>query len=194
MAEILQLLTRKEGPLYTTGIPRLQALFQTFLKGVADFYFLDQSLVEFYYRCLCFVALINSRKEWSHVLPDHELLKIFLVKLVQGTAIAGYSSLPDKIFIDFYSWIGRIGGHILSNLIRHSFFQTASGYLGLGPRGMLEGDLVCVLRESSVPVVLRRLDSHYLHLGPCFILGLMDGEAKDLIGSGTSQIQEFEVH
>jgi hypothetical protein len=59
---------------------------------------------------------------------------------------------------------------------------------------MLKGDLVCVLRESSVTVVLRRLDSYYLHFGPCFILGLMDGEAKDLIGSGTSQIQEFEIH
>jgi hypothetical protein len=194
MTEILQLLTREEGPLYTTGIPRLQALFQTFLEGVADFYFLDQSLVEFYYRSLCFVALINSRKEWRHVLPDHELLKIFLTKLVQGTAIARYNSLPDKIFTDIYAWVGRIGGHILLNLSRHSVFQTASGYLGLGPRGMQEDDLVCVLRESSVPVVLRRLDSHYIHIGPCFILGLMNGEAKDLIESGTSRIQEFEIH
>ena len=194
MTESLQLLTRKEGPLYITGIPRLQALFQTFLQGAADFYYLDLSLVEFYYRSLCFVALIYSRKEWSYVLPNHELLKIFLSVLVQGTAIAGSRSLPDKIFTDFYSWVGRIGGNILTNLSRHSVFQTASGSLGLGPRGIRQDDLVCVLQGSSVPVILRKVNSHYIHVGPCFILGLMDGEAKGLLESGKSKIQEFEIH
>jgi hypothetical protein len=55
---------------------------------------------------------------------------------------------------------------------------------------MLEGDLVRVLRESLVPVVLWKVDSHYIHVGPCFVLGLMNSEAKDLIESGKSKYQE----
>jgi hypothetical protein len=195
MTEILQLIARKKGPPYSTGIPRLQALFQTFLQGSGGgFSFLDQSLVEFYYLSLCFVALINSRKEWRHVLRDHERLKVSLNVLAQGTAMAGSGRLSDKFFTDFYSWVGKTGVDILLNLGRHCVFQTASGYLGLGPRGMRRDDLVCVLPKNSVPIFLQKVDLHYIHVGPCFVLGLMDGEAKGLIEYGKSKYQEFEIH
>ncbi|KAI9868856.1 MAG: hypothetical protein M1813_004707 [Trichoglossum hirsutum] len=198
MTDILQLIARKDGSPYVTGIPRLQALFQLFLQGsFAGLTFLDQSLVEFYYRSLCFVTLINSRGEWNHLLRDYERLEEYLSMLAQGTAIGASSEgPPQKVFTDFRSWVGKTGAGILQNLSRHCVFQTASGYLGLGPRGIRQDDLVCVLQESTAPVVLRKVDSHYVHVGPCFILGLMDGEAKDLVVAegGGSEVQEFEIH
>ncbi|KAH0556412.1 hypothetical protein GP486_005667 [Trichoglossum hirsutum] len=194
---ILELIARKDGPLYVTGIPRLQALFQLFLQGsFAGPSLMDQSVAEFYNRSLCFVTLINSRKEWNHLLCDDERLEEYLGTLAQGTAFGGSPGrLPYAISIDFRSWVGKTGAGILTNLLGHCVFQTASGYLGFGPWGICQDDLVCVLQESSLPVVLRKVGSHYVHIGPCFVLGLMDGEVEDHIitEKEESKIQEFEI-
>ncbi len=58
------------------------------------------------------------------------------------------------------------------------FFETSDGLLGLGPRAMQNGDCVAVLSGCSMPVVLRKIGSYYLHVGSCFVLGLMNGEAQ----------------
>ena len=60
---------------------------------------------------------------------------------------------------------------------RRRFFVTANCYMGLGPTITEKGDLVCVLYGCPVPMVLWRVDSGYLLVGECFVLGLMDGEA-----------------
>ena len=60
----------------------------------------------------------------------------------------------------------------------------------MGPGGVREGDVVCVLQNCGFPVLLRKeKDSHYVHVGPCFILGFMDGEAAQLVGKGDLNIQ-----
>jgi hypothetical protein len=59
-------------------------------------------------------------------------------------------------------------------------FRTQSGYLGVGPPGMQEGDVVCVLRRCTTPVLLRRATesgAEFELVGSCFVLGLMEGEA-----------------
>ncbi len=66
---------------------------------------------------------------------------------------------------------------------KHRLFQTNSGYLGIGPRTMRSGDNVSVLFGCRTPVVLRSTGS-YRHLGPCFILGVMEGEAiREMVNS-----------
>ncbi|EPE30510.1 hypothetical protein GLAREA_03477 [Glarea lozoyensis ATCC 20868] len=57
-------------------------------------------------------------------------------------------------------------------------FSLPKGYFGVGPEGMRVGDLVCVVWGCDSPVVLRRLEDHYVLVGNCFVLGLMDGEAR----------------
>ena len=37
--------------------------------------------------------------------------------------------------------------------------------------------LVCVLFGRDLPVVLREIDNHFVHVGLAFVVGLMDGEA-----------------
>jgi hypothetical protein len=68
-------------------------------------------------------------------------------------------------------------------------FRAANGSLGLGPKQVRPGDVVCILLGCSVPVVLRKheLDKEqdtrreqkadlYRLLGECYVHGIMDGE------------------
>ena len=60
---------------------------------------------------------------------------------------------------------------------RRRFFQTSSGRLGLGPGDMREGDVVAVLFGGAWPFILRPEIGHYRMVGPCYLEGIMHGEA-----------------
>jgi hypothetical protein len=72
-------------------------------------------------------------------------------------------------------------------------FVTEEGYLGWGPPGMQTGDLVCVIFGCDTPVVLHRVDSHYIHVGVCFAVGLMDGAAVSGASEESDQVQHFTI-
>jgi hypothetical protein len=72
-------------------------------------------------------------------------------------------------------------------------FETKDGYLGLGPKMMRKGDLICVLLGSKVPFIMRKVDNHFILLGECFVLGLMDGEAIDWLEAERVKLQEFQI-
>jgi hypothetical protein len=56
--------------------------------------------------------------------------------------------------------------------------ETDDGYLGVGPEGTRPGDLVCILGGSTLPILLRPTGKgQYLHVGPAYVLGFMNGEA-----------------
>jgi hypothetical protein len=60
-------------------------------------------------------------------------------------------------------------------------FMSSSGYVGLGPAGMLAGDLIVVLFGSHTPFILRSLEGNqYLLVGEAYVHGIMDGEYMDL--------------
>ncbi|KAN0089070.1 HET domain containing protein [Hyaloscypha variabilis] len=73
-------------------------------------------------------------------------------------------------------------------------FYTRNGHLGYGPKGIQKDDLICVLPNCQVPVILRQVDNHYHFVSTCFVLGLMDGEAAQMIERGESTIQNFNIH
>lgn len=56
-------------------------------------------------------------------------------------------------------------------------------HVGWAPSDAIKGDSVWIIAGCPAPVVLRQLDEgHYIHLGPCFVPGLMDGEvARDVL-------------
>jgi len=59
------------------------------------------------------------------------------------------------------------------------FFITERGFMGLGPRRLLKGDVVVVLLGGSVPFVMRPKGSGYMLLGEAYVHGIMGGEAVE---------------
>ena len=52
-----------------------------------------------------------------------------------------------------------------------------NAHLGVAPNGCQEGDLVCILHGSVIPVILRPKGLHYVTLGLAYVDGIMYGEA-----------------
>lgn len=84
------------------------------------------------------------------------------------------------------SFFSRLRGTMKAH--RRRLLVTDMGRIGLGPRQMEKGDVVCILFGCSVPVVLRRLDQPqredgrplFRFIGECYLDGFMDGEALEL--------------
>ncbi|EKG21981.1 Heterokaryon incompatibility [Macrophomina phaseolina MS6] len=92
--------------------------------------------------------------------------------------------------------------------------QLGQRSIGIGPKAVKKGDLVCILYGCSVPVVLRQMvdgrpvskdaeilaeedrgDVHYQVVGECFIHGMMNGEAWALKGLDPRERErEFKLH
>jgi hypothetical protein len=83
----------------------------------------------------------------------------------------------------------------LSAMYGRRFFVTQRGYLGLGPKKSAVGDEAHAINGSTVPFVLRRVESgataeqtqegstsefpRFRLVGGCYVHGIMDGEACD---------------
>ena len=62
------------------------------------------------------------------------------------------------------------------------FGVTRDGYTALLPGRAKYEDIICVFLGATVPFVIRRKASgNYLLVGECYVHGLMDGEALDLV-------------
>ncbi len=70
-------------------------------------------------------------------------------------------------------------------------FMTENGRLGWGPPGMQAGDLICLLGDD-LAVVLRKVDSHYLHIGVCFVLGFDYDEELEAVRKGC-EVESFRI-
>ena len=61
---------------------------------------------------------------------------------------------------------------------KRSYITTIEGYIGLAPATAQHGDKVCVLLGCRTPILLRRTSNlQYQVVGPCYVQGLMNGEA-----------------
>ncbi|EXL54079.1 hypothetical protein FOCG_07168 [Fusarium oxysporum f. sp. radicis-lycopersici 26381] len=75
----------------------------------------------------------------------------------------------------------------------NKLFTTEDGYIGTMSDDVLPGDVVCVLAGSSELAVLRPEDDHYLFVGCCFMIGLMNGEVSEFLASGRAKIETIEI-
>ncbi|KAH8900709.1 HET-domain-containing protein [Thozetella sp. PMI_491] len=81
---------------------------------------------------------------------------------------------------------------VLEKLGGRRFFVTKKGYCGLGPALMQAGDMVCVLRGSSFPTLIRpKHDNKYAIVGESFVYGIMDGEMIEAVKKGISVWENF---
>ncbi len=72
--------------------------------------------------------------------------------------------------------------------------RTDSGSLGSGPEELEVGNLVCVLFGCSVPVILRRVDDHYIFIGECYVHEIMQGQLVEALNRGDVSEQVFDIH
>jgi len=63
---------------------------------------------------------------------------------------------------------------------KRRFYTTRDGRIGLGPADLQEGDTVAILYGGKWPFVLRPKGDHCLVIGPCYVHGLMQGEAFEM--------------
>jgi hypothetical protein len=86
----------------------------------------------------------------------------------------------------WYVWPGRME------------FHTDTGYVGLGPKNMREGDEVCILQGGRVPCILRGVRDktreeesqsfdQWELVGECYVSGAMHGELVE--GDGIGEVQ-----
>jgi hypothetical protein len=66
------------------------------------------------------------------------------------------------------------------------FFITKTGYWGLGPGVMCAGDKCWILYGARVPYILRPWggQGRYKLAGECYVYGLMEGQAMDMLNCG----------
>ncbi|KAI1404053.1 HET-domain-containing protein [Hypoxylon fuscum] len=65
-----------------------------------------------------------------------------------------------------------------SSLGRTQVIQAMGSYVGFAPESAQAGDEICCVLGCPVPLLLRPLEKGKFKLvGPCFVLGLLDGEA-----------------
>ncbi len=66
-----------------------------------------------------------------------------------------------------------------NSLQGRTFFETSAGHFGLGPLEIQRGDLICKIYGFHFPLALRKVDSHYLIIGTCWVFGYMGLQGLD---------------
>jgi hypothetical protein len=82
----------------------------------------------------------------------------------------------------------RIGMNILTD---KKFYYTKRWYIGFGPTGMQDGDIVCLILGANSPFVLRETQKdQYILVGEADCDGIMDGEFLE----SNPQERVFVIH
>ncbi|KAI1742242.1 heterokaryon incompatibility protein-domain-containing protein [Xylaria scruposa] len=73
------------------------------------------------------------------------------------------------------------------------FFVSRSKHMGLANEQIQKGDVVCILFRCPRPVVLRKVDDHYMFIGDAYFHGWMHGEAITKLQEGLLRKQCFRI-
>ncbi|KAK3670190.1 hypothetical protein LTR78_009946 [Recurvomyces mirabilis] len=68
-------------------------------------------------------------------------------------------------------------GEVYETMNSRRVFITQSGYVGLGSKHARVGAIVAVLSGGQWPFILRPMGSEYSMVAPCYVHGIMNGEA-----------------
>ncbi|KUJ13434.1 HET-domain-containing protein [Mollisia scopiformis] len=198
---------------YATGIPALQAIYRVFTTS-NTYEFNVPNLLHTY----AFVHCL-----FNNVLMEHDDVEDIWRKLVAfGLPHLGQDAhfnilntffwhndigpdeiestsarigIPDsrELFLEEISNAKTQLSRDLSANTDRRLFETDSGYLGLAPEKAAEGDLVCILNGCEMVALLRKHGNNYLFVGLCFVLGLMDGEARAYLDAGRTKVKIFDI-
>ena len=71
--------------------------------------------------------------------------------------------------------------------------DTTISHMGIGVRGVNEGDVICVFLGCSFPMVIRPEGHHFRVVGAAYVDQLMDGDAIVGLERGLYQVESFEL-
>lgn len=81
--------------------------------------------------------------------------------------------------------------------ISECIFEMDQGMIGTGPSDIGTGDILCVMYLCSCPVVLRRVDDHFVHIGSCWVPELceveIDAASEEPGEHGKHKLERFEI-
>lgn len=66
---------------------------------------------------------------------------------------------------------------LLDEDVEQELCITENGYMALVPEETQLGDRMALLTGGRLPLVLRPYKHHFTLFGPCYVHGIMDGEA-----------------
>ena len=129
------------------------------------------SLLTAYCNTLCADTFSDTYSPRIGSLPQFQPSLEFLSAILQPSMeqVPHYSrGTQAETYLDF----------ITAYCKERSLVKTREGNLCLAPRTAQPGDQVCVLLGCDLPMLLRPTsDSQYQVVGPCYVHGLMNGEA-----------------
>jgi hypothetical protein len=73
------------------------------------------------------------------------------------------------------------------------FFFADDYYMGLGPKAIEPGDVVCIVYGHKMPFVLRPTETQYKYVGACYLDGFMNGEAIEKFKEGELREEWFQL-
>lgn len=73
------------------------------------------------------------------------------------------------------------------------FCVSTDGYFGIVPKEVKEHDWICILSGNPTPFVLREIENGYTLIGDCYVQGLMDGEATEMVEEGQRKFETISL-
>lgn len=92
---------------------------------------------------------------------------------------------------------GRLAFDITENvypLARCRIFWTDNDYIGLIPTLVEPGDRLCVVNGSTAPIVLRKIDRGWVHIGACYVYDISGLHPIDVIKRDGLEVQTFDIY
>ena len=193
---------------HPTGIRPLQALYYTIHQGMNP---IDQQPLraeldpksvsaQFFRVAALYEQATNPGQDWSHTdLEAAGGIDLYLDSRFRDTASTGENerwrySLAEISEVDFHQASQQFISSFQVFWEGKAIFYTSEGYIGLGPKYSRVGDQLCVINNCHLPVLLRAEDSGHVLIGAVYAHGLCGDEALEMIKSGKSKLEKFNIH
>ncbi|KAH8896348.1 HET-domain-containing protein [Thozetella sp. PMI_491] len=138
---------------------------------------------------------------------DEEPFNSFCQRQFMSWLSVGLPGAPEELRLGFtISWPTTedyLGSDQVSQALAHKLvtknvescriFMLDDGGIGLGPYYMLPGDKVVVISGCNFPILLRQEGEYYRHVGPCFALHLMHGQAAKRKSERAEDMKTFTI-
>lgn len=104
-------------------------------------------------------------------------------------AISAYGQHPVREMNEAMNFMQM---HVMAAWGRRLFTSRQHGAMGLCPVLSRKGDKLVIIHGVTTPCILRlRRNGRYRFVGPCYVHGLMHGEAKEIVDH--NEVEEFEL-